>query len=117
MLKSYLKETYEITIRGDAREESYYSALEALLQRYAASAGNKETHITLQNMVNRNTGRKLKVNDAKRLSEEKISKLLADEHHIMAVQSDKAVIDFFNEQIERIEIEKDIQWEEERRGQ
>ena len=46
MLKSYLKELYEITIRGDAREESYYSALEALLQRYAASAGNKKTHIT-----------------------------------------------------------------------
>ena len=39
----------------------------------------------------------MKVNDAKRLSEEKISKLLADEHLIMAVQSDKAVIDFFNE--------------------
>ena len=46
MLKSYLKEIYEITIRGDAREEIYYSALEALLQRYAASAGNKKTHIT-----------------------------------------------------------------------
>ena len=45
----------------------------------------------------------MKVNDAKRLSEEKISKLLADEHLIMAVQSDKAVIDFFNERIERIE--------------
>ena len=49
-------------------------------------------------MVNRNTGRKLKVNDAKRLSEEKISDQLVDEHHKMAVQSDKAVIDFFNEQ-------------------
>ena len=54
-------------------------------------------------MMNRNTGRKLKVNDAKKLSEEKISELLADEHHKMAVQSDKAVIDFFNEQIDRIE--------------
>ena len=45
----------------------------------------------------------MKVNDAKRLSEEKISDQLADEHHKMAVQSDKAVIDFFNEQIDRIE--------------
>src|SRR3989304_5154195 len=54
-------------------------------------------------MMNRNTGRKLKVNDAKRLSEEKISDQLADEHHKMAVQSDKAVIDFFNERIDRIE--------------
>ena len=34
---------------------------------------------------------------------EEISKQLSDEHHIMAVQSDKAVIDFFHEQIERIE--------------
>ena len=45
----------------------------------------------------------MKVNDAKRLSEEKISDQFADEHHKMAVQSDKAVIDFFNEQIESIE--------------
>lgn len=46
MLKSYLKEIYDITIHGDAREESYYSALEALLQKYATSAGNKKIHIT-----------------------------------------------------------------------
>ena len=53
--------------------------------------------------MNRNTGRKLKVNDAKKLSEEEINKQLSDEHLIMAVQSDKAVIDFFKERIERIE--------------
>ena len=45
----------------------------------------------------------MKVNDAKKLSEEEISKQLSDEHLIMAVQSDKAVIDFFHEQIDRIE--------------
>ncbi|GAB61367.1 hypothetical protein KSU1_B0510 [Candidatus Jettenia caeni] len=54
-------------------------------------------------MANRNTGRKVNVNDAKRLSEEKISGQLTDEHLKMAVQSDKAVIDFFHEQIDRIE--------------
>ncbi|GJQ44737.1 MAG: hypothetical protein AMXMBFR17_15850 [Candidatus Jettenia caeni] len=45
----------------------------------------------------------MNVNDAKRLSEEKISGQLTDEHLKMAVQSDKAVIDFFHEQIDRIE--------------
>ncbi|OHB99729.1 MAG: hypothetical protein A2Z57_08080 [Planctomycetes bacterium RIFCSPHIGHO2_12_39_6] len=59
--------------------------------------------MSVQNMMNRNTGRKLKVNDAKRLSEEKKSDQLADEHHKTAVQSDKAVVDFFNERIDRIE--------------
>jgi len=35
MLKSYLKEIYEISQRGDAREESYYAVLVALLKTYA----------------------------------------------------------------------------------
>src|SRR3989304_3462909 len=75
-----------------------------LLRKRTMLVRHRTAHIlSLQNMVNRNTGRKLKVNDAKKLSEEEISKQLADEHHRMAVQSDKAVIDFFNEQIERIE--------------
>ncbi len=46
MLKSYLKEIYEITIRGDAREESYYSVLERLLKKYAESVGKRKSHIT-----------------------------------------------------------------------
>jgi REP element-mobilizing transposase RayT len=46
MLKSYLKNLHEITNRGDAREESYYSALENLLNEYAASIGKKNVHIT-----------------------------------------------------------------------
>jgi len=54
-------------------------------------------------MVNRNTGKKMNVNETKRLSELEIKKLFSDEHLIMAAQSDKAVIDFFNEQIDRIE--------------
>jgi transposase len=75
-----------------------------LLRKRTMLVRHRTAHVlSLQNMVNRNTGRKLKVNDAKRLSEEKISDQFADEHHKMAVQSDKAVIDFFNEQIESIE--------------
>lgn len=31
MLKSYLKKIFEIADQGDAREESYYGALEGLL--------------------------------------------------------------------------------------
>ncbi|MBF8278434.1 MAG: family transposase [Candidatus Brocadiaceae bacterium] len=75
-----------------------------LLRKRTMLVRHRTAHIlSLQNMMNRNTGRKLKVNDAKRLSEEEISKQLSDEHHKIAVQSDKAVIDFFNEQIDRIE--------------
>jgi len=39
MLKSYLKSIYEISNRGDAREESYYSTLEGLLREYTESVG------------------------------------------------------------------------------
>ncbi|KPK91269.1 DNA methyltransferase [bacterium SM23_31] len=46
MLKSYLKNVYEISNRGDAREESFYSVLEDLLNEYAASAGKRNIHIT-----------------------------------------------------------------------
>ena len=46
MLKSYLKEISEVASRGGAREESYYSILERLLQEYAASVDKKNIHIT-----------------------------------------------------------------------
>ncbi len=37
MLKSYLKRVFEVSNRGDAREESYYSSLEQLLSTYAGA--------------------------------------------------------------------------------
>jgi hypothetical protein len=37
MLKSYFKKMFEVGKTGDAREESYYSALEDLLQTYGDS--------------------------------------------------------------------------------
>jgi type I restriction-modification system DNA methylase subunit len=46
MLKSYLKRIYDVASRGDAREESYYSALEDLLKEYAESINKKSIHIT-----------------------------------------------------------------------
>src|SRR3990172_5864810 len=46
MLKSYLKKVSEVANRGDAREESYYSALEGLLKEYAGSIDKKNIHIT-----------------------------------------------------------------------
>ena len=46
MLKPYLKRIYEIANRGDAREESYYSILEGLLEEYIESVGKRNIHIT-----------------------------------------------------------------------
>lgn len=46
MLKSYLKNLYEISSRGDAREESFYSALEGLLKDYSQDQGKKNVQIT-----------------------------------------------------------------------
>ncbi|HHT9113461.1 MAG TPA: type ISP restriction/modification enzyme, partial [Candidatus Wunengus sp. YC65] len=46
MLKSYLKGIYEVSSRGDAREESFYSVLEGFLQKYAELTNKKSIHIT-----------------------------------------------------------------------
>jgi hypothetical protein len=46
MLKAYLKRIFEIAQQGDDREESYYSALEELVNSFAESTGKKKIHIT-----------------------------------------------------------------------
>ena len=46
MLKPYLKKIHEITERRDAREESFYSTLEALLNTYVESINRKDVKIT-----------------------------------------------------------------------
>ena len=46
MLKSYLKKIFQITNQGDAREESYYSTLDALLKEAAQSISKSKIHIT-----------------------------------------------------------------------
>lgn len=47
MLKQYLQNIFEISNRGDAREESFYGALENLLQGFAKSTKKKSAHITV----------------------------------------------------------------------
>jgi hypothetical protein len=46
ILKAYLKNLLESSLHGDAREESYYSALGDLLQSYADTTGIKNIHVT-----------------------------------------------------------------------
>lgn len=46
MLKPYLKKIHKIADRGDAREESYYSTLEVLLNGFTESTGKKKVNIT-----------------------------------------------------------------------
>ncbi|MEW6214596.1 MAG: hypothetical protein AB1478_05240 [Nitrospirota bacterium] len=41
-----MKKIYEIANRGDATEESYYSALEGLLSKYVESISRRNVHIT-----------------------------------------------------------------------
>jgi len=47
MLKFYLKRIFEVSKQGDAREESYYHALEELLKEYSDSVNKKGIHITI----------------------------------------------------------------------
>lgn len=46
MLKSYLKEIFEVANQGDAKEESYYSTLEVLFKEYAELIGKRNIHVT-----------------------------------------------------------------------
>ncbi len=46
VLTDYFKAITDVAREGDAREESFYSCLETLLQQLAASAGRSETHVT-----------------------------------------------------------------------
>jgi len=43
MLKAYLKQIADVSIRGDAREESYYPVLKNLIDEYCNSTGKKKT--------------------------------------------------------------------------
>ncbi len=46
ILKGYLKRLHEIASRGDAREESFYSALKWLIDRWSKDKGLKGVHVT-----------------------------------------------------------------------
>jgi predicted helicase len=47
MLKAYFKKIFDVNKTGDAREESYYSAVENLLKDYAEFTNRKEIHVTV----------------------------------------------------------------------
>lgn len=46
MLKTYLKEIFQINSRGDAREESFYSPLKDLIEKWAHSSSKRDIEIT-----------------------------------------------------------------------
>lgn len=46
ILTDYFKAITDVASQGDAREESFYSCLETLLQQFAASSGRSEVHVT-----------------------------------------------------------------------
>jgi predicted helicase len=47
MIDRYIKKIASITKRGDAREESYYSALAALLEEFSETKRKKKAHVTV----------------------------------------------------------------------
>ena len=44
ILKDYFQAITNVASQGDAREESFYSCLETLLQQFAASTDRSEVH-------------------------------------------------------------------------
>ncbi|GAI20668.1 unnamed protein product, partial [marine sediment metagenome] len=46
IFRSYLKNLHKIMGQGDAREESFYSALEALIDAYAQTSDKEDIRIT-----------------------------------------------------------------------
>jgi len=47
MIDTYIKKIASITKRGDAREESYYPALAALLEEFSETKRKKKVHVTV----------------------------------------------------------------------
>jgi predicted helicase len=47
MIETYIKKIASITKRGDAREESYYPALAALLEEFSETKRKKKAHVTV----------------------------------------------------------------------
>ncbi len=47
MIDTYIKKIASITKRGDAREESYYPALAALLEEFSETQRKKKAHVTV----------------------------------------------------------------------
>ncbi len=59
--------------------------------------------LSLQSLVNRNTGCKLRSRDTKKLGESELNKMFSDQHLVMSALSNSEVIRFLNGQIDMIE--------------
>ncbi len=75
-----------------------------LLRKRMMLVQQRTAHVlSLQSMINRNTGRKSNVNEIKKLSNKDLEIMFSDTHLIMSAQSNNEVIGFFNGQINTIE--------------
>ncbi len=75
-----------------------------LLRKRMMLVQQRTAHVlSLQSMVNRNTGRKLKARETKKLSEGELNILFSDKHLVMSAQSNCEVIEFLNGRIDAIE--------------
>ena len=75
-----------------------------LLRKRMMLVQQRTAHIlSLQSMINRNTGRKSNVNEIKKLSEKELKIMFSDKHLVMSAQSNCEVIEFLNGQIVAIE--------------
>jgi hypothetical protein len=46
LFKKYLKDLSDVSLRGDAREETFYPALAGLLQQVSEATGRSHVHVT-----------------------------------------------------------------------
>jgi len=46
LFKKYLKDLSDVSLRGDARQESFYPALAGLLQQVSEVTGRPHVHVT-----------------------------------------------------------------------
>lgn len=75
-----------------------------LLRKRLMLVQQRTAHVlSLQSMINRNTGRKSNVNEIKKLCEEELNILFSDKHLVMSAQSNSEVIAFLNGQTDMIE--------------
>jgi transposase len=75
-----------------------------LLRKRMMLVQQRTAHIlSLQSMINRNTGRKSNVNEIKKLGDKDLKVIFSDKHLVMSAQSNNEVIGFFNSQINTIE--------------
>lgn len=75
-----------------------------LLRKRMMLVQQKTAHmLSLQSMINRNTGRKSNANEIKKLGEKELKKIFPDKHLVMSAQSNSEVIGFLTSQIDTIE--------------